>query len=232
MCWCWKRRSSKYQALVEKSEDSTDEWLMVPLNTSRWTDASSSDYAESSSDTEASSDVDKCRICFEEFDEIRECKNPREAFSWPPETFVRLCDCQTSFYHVGCLYEQLLFNTNRPEWPRVCLSCDRPWKFIPKNKFPVQPYLWTLWDGEVFRVRVMDDDGFFTDEVMEGVSIYVGPNKKSTPGGPLIPMADAYTTVEVHLPEPPGSQYRNYFGDGCVGNRVPWSTLYSLFFGA
>lgn len=179
----------------------------------------------------------ECRICLQpvinEWDDVE----PRAAFGLVDENvFVPLCDCTRLIYHVGCLRDQLEAWTNRDNWDRTCDVCHRAWKFMPRalpTNFDAPLHHWVAWDaqGQVFRVRQRDGDGRFGSRFIEGVELRVGPRTASTPTGAVIPMADAYTTVEVVLPEPHTGPYKIYF-KGRVGRRVPWPTVYLLFFGS
>lgn len=179
----------------------------------------------------------ECRICLEPVVEARDDVEPRAAFGLEDDAvFVPLCDCTRLIYHVGCLRAQLEAWSNRDNWDRMCDVCHRAWKFMPgalPGNFDAPLHRWVAWEapGQVFRVRVRDGEGGFGDNFIEGVELRVGPGTASTPAGPVVPMADAYATVEVVLPEPHTGPYAIYF-NGNVGRRVPWTTVYLLFFGS
>jgi len=66
---------------------------------------------------------------------------------------------------------------------------------------------------------------------VEGVRVVVGRGTSASPRGPIIPLAAAYTAVELHFDEPypfPDPQYFTY--DGLVAHGVPWRKVYSLLY--
>ena len=174
----------------------------------------------------------ECRICLGAVVEEDTTVAPRQAFGLEDqEVYVPLCDCTNQFYHVGCIYQQLEAWSNRATWDRCCDVCKEPWRFMPRNlpvTFDAPLHHWVAWDAEEKVFRVREEVG--GESFMEGVVLRVGPGTASTPSGPLIPMADAYTTVQVELPESPTGPLVRYF-EGTVGSRVPWPTVYLLFFG-
>lgn len=214
MCFSWcRRRESRGEPLLPPAEGV----FLLTLEPERSYD----EYAGT------------CRICWDPIDETVDAQSPRHAFDHENEVYVPLCDCTTMPYHVGCLWEQMSAWSNRHDWDRTCDVCRTRWRFLakPPGTEELALHWWVHWNEErsVFQVRVRDEDGVFTDEVLEGVEIWVGPDTSATPTGPLIPLADAYTTVELHLPEPYTGCHEIYF-EGRVGRRVPWAVVYSLFF--
>lgn len=179
----------------------------------------------------------ECRICLQPVVEACEDVDPRAAFGLlDDQVFVPLCDCTRLIYHVGCMREQLSAWANRDNWDRKCDVCHRVWKFMPgalPRNFDAPLHHWVAWQPRerVFRVRQRSPEGGFGREFIGGVELRVGPGTASTPVGPVVPLADAYTTVEVVLPEPHTGPYAIYF-KGRVGRRVPWTTVYLLFFGS
>lgn len=216
-------------ALIADESERSDDSMDVDLLTTAATEAF--DHAQLLLQTESSSDDMVCRICYEDVLPPTVVPNPRDAFFFMDDVVVELCQCRSSPYHIGCLYQQLDAFANNCKWSRMCGICERPWTFVPRSRFKVSPYYWTWWDGTGFLVRKLDPDkDVFTEELMDGIRILVGPDTASTPPGPLIPLAEAYTTVEVHLQENPGQDMMHHFNGATVGKHVPWSTLYSFLF--
>jgi hypothetical protein len=246
MCWPWCRRNAE--------EDEADEPLLPVFTIGEVSSSSTSSMGEEpdtvpmltlddvfSSDEQVieleaktpREDV-MCRICWGSIMATVEVKDARQAFCLEDETYAPLCDCTSMPYHVACLWKQLSVWSNRTDWDRTCDVCNQPWRFVvdalPSN-FDAPLHTWVRWceDESLFRVCKRGDDGTFIEKLMDGVEIRVGPGYQSTPDGPLIPMAEAYTTVELHLPEPHEGRYAIYFdASGRVARRIPWPTVYLL----
>lgn len=224
MCWFWPDRepdAAKQNLLAPYASDSADsmeDFLGVPL--------------QSVSDSEASGSSDLvCRVCYHDVLEPITMQTPRDAFSLTRHIAVRLCGCRASAYHVQCLYDQLSDFANKKGWSRMCIVCERPWTFLPRVQFKVSPHFWTWWDGAGFKIRQLDTEkDVFTDETVEGIQIRVGPGTESTPRGPIIPLAEAYTTVEVHFDDEIPAGLEHYLNSEGVATFVPWSILYSFLF--